>query len=310
MKSMLKRAGALLLVGAVFAACSESNTDTLTGPEFAGTTLNVSATTNVILCKVFANADGAGDYNFTWSAPGNTPDGGNVMLAAADATDGNTIGACGDPTDPNNPAIEILQIDRGTALTVSEDEAVAGTAILDPVVPVGLFQFDYPGDCGLDLGTYPNPSAGTVRIEFNDTNCGGPEIWLVFKNIDKVDPPGGEGCTPGYWRQPHHFGNYTFPYLPDTPFHDVFAGDDFGTQTLSEVVAARGGGINALARHAVAALLNAAHPDISYGYATPEEVIALYDAAYTGDRATLNAQRDEFDELNNAGCELGRAELS
>ena len=38
-------------------------------------------------------------------------------------------------------------------------------------------------------------------------------------------PGGGEGCTPGYWKQPHHFFAWTAPYTPDTLFCDVFFGD-------------------------------------------------------------------------------------
>ena len=62
-------------------------------------------------------------------------------------------------------------------------------------------------------------------------------------------------------RQAHHYGNWTAPYVPTgssaTLFDDVFA-DTFPGKRLSEVVALGGGGVNALGRHSVAALLNAA----------------------------------------------------
>ena len=35
------------------------------------------------------------------------------------------------------------------------------------------------------------------------------ENWIYVKNtLDEEPPTGMEGCTPGYWRQPQHFGNW------------------------------------------------------------------------------------------------------
>ncbi len=67
---------------------------------------------------------------------------------------------------------------------------------------------------------------------------------------------------------------------------------------------ARGGGINALSRHAVAALLNSSHPDVGYGM-SPAAVIAAYQAALlSGDDDAIEAQKDDFAELNEAGCPI------
>jgi len=77
------------------------------------------------------------------------------------------------------------------------------------------------------------------------------------------EPPCG-GCTPGYWRQPHHFDSWTSPYHPEMQIQEAFGCGPANT-TLLDGLTARGGGENAFMRQAVAALLNAAHPDMTYG---------------------------------------------
>ena len=129
----------------------------------------------------------------------------------------------------------------------------------------------------------------------------GANIWFKFKEQDVPDS-GGEGCTPGYWRQEQHFDSWT-GYAPGDLFSSVFA-DAFPGETLLDVVWARGGGLNALGRHAVAALLNAASDGVDYDY-TVTEVIEAFNAAYaSGDASTIENQKNVFDFLNNQGCGL------
>ena len=75
------------------------------------------------------------------------------------------------------------------------------------------------------------------------------------------------GRTPGYWKQPHWFGSWPPPYYPTTVngsgghkatlFDTVFT-PHYSGQTLLEVLELGGGPPTDLARHVVAALLNAA----------------------------------------------------
>lgn len=171
------------------------------------------------------------------------------------------------------------------SLTVTETDMTAGTEIDRIVVQGGL-------DGGFELdGTH---NSVTVRLDATT----GAQVY--FKNVGTPDEPGGEGCTPGYWRQPHHFDNWTAPYAPDTPFASVFD-DAFPGETLLDAVWLRGGGLNALGRHAVAALLNAASPDVDYGMTT-DDVISAFNAAFaSGD---YEAQKDAFEGLNESGCDL------
>ena len=86
--------------------------------------------------------------------------------------------------------------------------------------------------------------------------------WIVGAAWLQVEePPEGEGCTPGYWKT--HPDNWV-GYDPTELFNNVFGVVDPDDLTLMEALWAGGGGKYALGRHAVAALLNAAHPDVDY----------------------------------------------
>ncbi len=108
-----------------------------------------------------------------------------------------------------------------------------------------------------------------------------------------------QGCTPGYWRQEHHFDSWS-GYVPGDNYSAVF-GVSGSYATLLDAVWARGGGEGALARHAVAALLNATHPDINYAYTVGEILSGVQNAYATGDFGPF---KDALDFANNAGCPL------
>ncbi len=117
-------------------------------------------------------------------------------------------------------------------------------------------------------------------------------------------PTGGEGCTPGYWKNRGlRVGDWTL-VSPDDLFVDVFGSDVFGDQTLLDILRIRGGGVNALGRHSVAALLNALSPDVSYGLTADEVIDAFNDAVDSGDADVIEGTKDVLDGLNNEGCPL------
>jgi hypothetical protein len=73
----------------------------------------------------------------------------------------------------------------------------------------------------------------------------------------------------------------------------------YASLTFSQALSLGGGGLNALLRQAVAALLNASSPDVDYPL-TAAEVIAMTNAAIaSGD---YESTKDLFDEANNAGA--------
>lgn len=172
----------------------------------------------------------------------------------------------------------------------------------DPTTPLlGLTEFEEGYYVAVELGSATTLTAGS-----------GPPP-LVTVDFGNVYTCGGEGCTPGYWKQPHHFDSWV-GYAPIQPFEAVFdrlieirwgaRGErphSVTGPTLREALEANGGGINALARHAVAALLNAAHPDVSYPY-TVADVIAMFQEAFDSD--DFETTKDEFEEANEFGCPL------
>ena len=145
------------------------------------------------------------------------------------------------------------------------------------------------------------------RAQEPDTGNPASFTWITAGLSISVPGEGGQGCTPGYWKQRHHFGNWTAPYDPRDPFSSVFE-DAFPGMTLVEVLRQGGGGLNALGRHTVAALLNAASADVDYDLRVGE-VIRGFNAVYPSGRARYNALKNRFERFNEQGCPLGRAEL-
>ena len=127
----------------------------------------------------------------------------------------------------------------------------------------------------------------------------------IFAALSIPSAIGGEGCTPGYWKQEQHFGAWE-GYTPGTAFSDVFD-DAFPGMTLLEVLEQGGGGIKALGRHTVAALLNANSPNTNYDL-TAAEVISSFNEVYPGPKKDYNQKKNIFEAFNEQGCPLGRDE--
>jgi hypothetical protein len=122
----------------------------------------------------------------------------------------------------------------------------------------------------------------------------------------EVEPGDEQGCTPGYWR--NHADRWLGVESTDD-FDATFGVDLFDPNvTLGWAIWAQGGGVNALARHATAALLNAyggvPNADgttVAYPY-TPAEVIQMVqDAVANG---TIEETKDLFAAANELGCPL------
>ncbi len=114
------------------------------------------------------------------------------------------------------------------------------------------------------------------------------------------DDGGGEGCTPGYWKQAHHFDSWT-GYSTTDSYETVFGVDASFDKDLLGALQQGGGGEKALGRHAVAALLNSASGGVSYDYSTAD-VIALVQEAYaSGD---FEGAKNLLEAANESGCPL------
>ena len=64
------------------------------------------------------------------------------------------------------------------------------------------------------------------------------------------------------------------------------------------------GAAQLLARAGVAAVLNAAHPDVSFGMTAAEVISAVNTALDSKDRQTMLALQSSLDAANNQGCPL------
>jgi hypothetical protein len=187
---------------------------------------------------------------------------------------------------------------EGSALVDDDDpepsfEVLVDGSLVHTATPLGNGTVEHVGD-----GT---PYEITTSLEFVLSGSGAVDDIIICEEPDT--PPGNEGCTPGYWKQEHHFGSW--PVNPETTtFGGVFncsgvmaqnpeEGDICGMK-LHTVLELRGGGNNALARHAAAAYLNASS-SVMYPYSVAD-VIDL-----------LNARdKDALEAANESYCPLGR----
>jgi hypothetical protein len=109
-------------------------------------------------------------------------------------------------------------------------------------------------------------------------------------------PTGQEGCTPGFWK--NHPNAFPAPYSPTTTLGSVFTGlpANYAGLTFQQALSQGGGGLNALLRQAVAALLSATSPEVDYPL-TADEVISLTNAAIAS--GIYEPTKDLFDQYNN-----------
>ena len=111
-----------------------------------------------------------------------------------------------------------------------------------------------------------------------------------------------QGCSPGYWKQPQHFGSYptNLGVYPDTLFVTVFGVDAFPGKSLLQVLSTGGGGLTAMGRIMVGAYLNSATIN-GFPY-TPSQVIADFVSAYNS--KNYGAMQSKYEALQDP-CPLG-----
>lgn len=269
------RAGALILTALLgLAGCSELDHRDVLSPSFDhGSAVNDPIVGHLEVCKVGTDAD--------FTLAGDSDVGTSLSLAA---------GEC-----------QIV----ATVPTVPQQNPLSKQVTVTEIVPAGVALVSvatrrcHGFDC-VD-GTASNGSSFTI-----DSDTG----WRVTFTNQLLG--GGEGCTPGYWRQQHHFDSWegaspgdllsSIFMLPSgfvPPEHNV----DPATLTLAEALTLRGGKINALTRHAVAAYLNASHSGVSYDL-LPSEVVDLYNAAKDGPKQAIEDAKDTLVDFNEQGCPL------
>jgi len=167
---------------------------------------------------------------------------------------------------------------------------------LNLAVPLGSVTADADGSWAFPYPAVTGTTYFTVTIEDNTTD----RVLKGYKwSITCQPTTGGEGCTPGFWR--NHYEAWPAPYAPATSFNaafgiaaDYFAPGFFANDyTLRDAIWQGGGGLNRLARHGAAALLSAASPSVAFPY-TVAEVIAMVQSG------TI----DPLAQANELGCPI------
>jgi hypothetical protein len=129
-----------------------------------------------------------------------------------------------------------------------------------------------------------------------------------YPDYPGYEQTGGEGCTPGYWK--NHTDSWE-TYSPTTSVSAVFtaAPAQLGSATLLDALSFKGGNgtdgaSRILLRAATAAVLNAAADDVDYAFLSSRIIADVNTALASGDRATILALATTLDDANNGGCTL------
>jgi hypothetical protein len=169
---------------------------------------------------------------------------------------------------------------------------------------------------GLLVGDWTDDSFSNTNFQLEVKAAGQPntgELWKldsvsvkVYYTITAVF----EGLSHGYWKT--HTGDWT-GYSTDDTLDDIFdlpASIDLGSNTLLQALDFGGGDTltekaQILFVQAVAALLNAAHPDIDYPLTVAQVITEVNTALATENPDTIIALKDVLDGYNNLGGDLG-----
>ncbi|HEX2141414.1 MAG TPA: hypothetical protein VHK28_03930 [Candidatus Limnocylindria bacterium] len=134
---------------------------------------------------------------------------------------------------------------------------------------------------------------------------------IDFCYVEVPNGGGTEGCTPGYWKQAHHFDSWV-TYVPTQTLESVFdVPDSLGMDNFTLLQALNfggGGGVEGMARnllrHAVASLLNGSNPNVDSPLTDAEVISATNTALASLNRGTMETQKNIFEDNNELGCPL------
>jgi hypothetical protein len=254
----------------------------------------------------------------------------SYIVVTTSSTTGEIKGTVSNPTD---------------TVTITGVEGVEGTFVTDAVLvdpdtvehaasctdsPVTIGNFDLIVTCALDTPTdFEDAGLYCWNVTVNETGDNyGPASDGTFLGIDDLENECFEilptqGCTPGYWKQPQHFGNYEV-VTPSTTLKDAGFIPDNGTDDQDDLVQAlkyqgdkgEEGAERILLRAAVAGLLNIYKLD-NYAEDDPVTFLAAVNAAMdSNDRQTMLDLAADIDADNNGPedfegdfCPLGKNPL-
>ena len=297
--SNLKLAGAAVALAALVAGCSNS-TDDVNAPVSAPKISSITAANGqLFVCKYTVAID---DPSLSSSINPPTGTASSGSFTASIKSGGGTLAAGfvgGGSVNLSWPS------DNNCALVWTGTEPAVVTVTETPAAGSGLAFYRIVTNAnGGTQDSYDVPGIKTTptSVDVSVSGSVGTDIW--FKNMPVQTTTGNEGCTPGYWKQSQHFDSWV-GYTTGQSFNTVFGGTYFTPDiTLLQALGLNGGGLNALTRHAVAALLNASSGDVDYALEPASAVISAYQAAVAG--GTIESQKNLFDGWNNGvgGCPI------
>lgn len=197
------------------------------------------------------------------------------------------------PTAYNDGNIDVIVSSNGRYLAWATETNATALAFIVKGGP-NYHVYDYV-DSGIDADSW-------LASPLNKKNIPQVSHYNVCYTVTGSD----EGCTPGYWR--NHADRWV-GVAPENDFDATFDVDLFNPNiTLAQAIWLSGGGVNAFARHATAALLNAhggvPNADgttVNYPY-TADEVIQMVQVAVAD--GTIEATKNLFEAANELGCPL------
>ena len=154
--------------------------------------------------------------------------------------------------------------------------AVAMFAITGMTGAFSTQSFAQPGEEGCSSGFWKNDASKRGEATWDDTNFDPDDKWLVILSAE-LDP--------------------ITIRVKDGPGKPTETSDP----TLLQMLNARGGGVNALAREAVAALLNESNPEIDYPLNEGEIIDLVNDALPDDGDSDVEEARAALFEFNHFG---------
>jgi hypothetical protein len=172
---------------------------------------------------------------------------------------------------------------------------------------VGITDVTVDNDSQVELVNVEPDAMFEETLEFYFAGSGAIDDIMLCKRTER----GEEGCTPGYWKQDQHFGSWPvnpYSYTFGEAFAEACGAADYYARSpedtsmdicdmlLLDALSLRGGGVNALSRHAAAGWLNATS-SVNYMWSVSE-----VEAAF------MAGNKDVLEDANESYCPLGRDE--
>lgn len=251
------------------------------------------------------NFDTQNDY-LVWMVNDNTVE---IQTSTEKHVDQVRIITAGSPPPPPPPAtiiVKKLTVPSGAPTTFTFAGDPSGTIVdgqtISEQVPAGTYTSTEQVPVGWQLTSIscndPSSSGNVSTAAATFHVSSGQTVMCTFTDTS-TENIGRQGLTPGYWKQPQHFAAWAIYTQSDT-FDAVFNVSVFPPSlTLLQALAQGGGGVNALGRQAVAALLNATNQKIDYPLYSWQVIQLVHDAISSGNAKTISSLESQLEGDNS-----------